>query len=1037
MAHSTLLLVLGLLLVIGDASPSITTRRNRPDTFKEPRAGVRWRHWIQDAYIEPGVLESDVKAMAEVGSEGFELLSYQSYGQRGPTLEDPTIFSYGSKLFAETVKSYLIEAKKNGLFMDWAMGPNQAAGVPYDPVEVDNPGFNTELVMGKSGFLPPGTIWNGSLPEPELVPLTGYDGLVNHTAPITKRTVEGVIAIQILPTGNPSAATLGLNWTTLEDLTHVYKDQKKSVQYKTKEGQDTVIIVFYSRRNGYPEALGGFDGPKPNLPGSWGSFVHDHFSLEGAQKAIESNEKWVLPEIRDALGDEHTGFAMWTDSNEFRAQLYWTDELAKRFQKDHGYNISLALPVLHGGKRPFGGANTPKQVYDYGSSYNAERFRNDYKQTLTNLYLEYGKKLAEYARSIGLKYSDQPAYNFPLDVGAAATVADIPECESLGQPSIDLIRQFSGGVNLAGRNILSSEMGAGRYLAYESTMIQQIQDARLAFAGGVNQIILHGYPSSTNYAQTSWPGLTPFLYEFSELHGPRQPGWRHYGDYLEMLGREMWLLRKGTPKIDVAVLRYGWDLEFNSSDKTIKNYVFKTADLTNAGYSYEYVGSFALGLEGVEVEGGRLMPTGPDYKALLINRAQNLTVESAERVLGVALKGLPVVILGGVPDDVPGYDPHGTLKKTVIDAMSQLLTLQNVRQVSKENEVPGALEELGAAPSAKIHSGVLDYPPVVRRRRDADTELYYIFNQGSSSTFSIDVESSFQGQSHVFSLEPRSGLVTPAAYSQKLNSEAEDRVRLTFDLKTNQSSLFVLSASNKFEGVTALPVTIASTSPNIAVVGEAAESNSITLKSAASASVPYTLSNGTSGTARLDLCGQESLNLTKWDLILQSWTPTSNMSSVSTKITNSTLRLENGLVAWDEIPGHYNTSGIGLYTTNFTWSPSCNGKTSLRAELRQPSIQHTQRAWLNGQLLPMIDPVDPRLDITSFLSRNSTNKLVIEVASPLLNALNGLNDNDVKSVGYSRGQRIKELGGKIKRGHGKYGLFGVEIVPIGAYTLSL
>ena len=1014
-----------------NATPASELRRYRIDTFQSPRAGVKWRHWIQDAWIEDGALDSDVAEMARVGSEGFELLSYQSYGQRGPTLEDPTYYSYGAEQWNDVLILYANEARKYGMFIDWAMGPNQAAGVPYLPDQVDSTGFNTELVVGRT-LLPAGTVWNGTIPEPELVQLTGYDGQVNFTAPITQKQLEGVVTVQILPTNNKSMTTLGIDWSTLQDITADISSEQKfdSRQYTAAEGEDTLVLAFYSRRNGYPEAIPGFDGAIPGLPGSYGSYVHDHFSVEGAQKAIDSNQQHVLTAAQSALNEEGTGVGMWTDSNEFRAQLYWTEGLAARFQQDHNYSIRLALPVLFGGKRPFGGANTPSQVYDYNVTFDSERFRNDFKQTLTNAYLDYGKHLTEYARTIGLKYSDQPAYNFPLDVGAASTIADIPECEGLGQPSVDLIRQFSGGVNLAGRHILSSEMGAGRYLAYESRMIQLIQDARLAFAGGVNQIILHGYPSSTNYIETSWPGLTPFVYEFSELHGPRQPAWQHYDQYMEMFGREMWLLRRGTPKIDVAVMRYGWDLETDAADKTKKNVVFKTDELSRSGYSYEYVSSYALGLDGVEVEGGRLMPSGPAYKALVLNRARNLTVSAAQRVLRLADDGLPVVVLGPVPDDIPGYDADGSGKAAVVSAMENLLQLNNVKIVELEKDVPAALAKLGASPSARIYSGIKDYPPIVRRRSASDADLYYVFNQGNSSLFSIGFEKPIEQNANIFILDQLTGETKSAALWYL---DSSDRLNTTFTLATNQSLMLVITNSTTYQGAMALPETLVASNPSIKAMA-LQDGSGIELQSYSAGVQEYTLSNGSRQSVTFSFCNQMPLNLTQWNLTLQSWTPTANLSDVATVKTNSSIQLPNGLVLWDELAGHYNTSGIGVYTTTFFW-PTCKAD-SVGAELRQPSIFHTQRAWVNGKMLPVIDPVNPKIDITNWLQVDAQNVLTIEVATPLLNAINAFPDDQIKSVGYTRARKLASS--PVRRGHQKYGLTGpIEVIPFAKVLVQL
>ncbi|EPQ27536.1 uncharacterized protein PFL1_05074 [Pseudozyma flocculosa PF-1] len=1034
------------------ASAKLTGRRARNDSFSSPRAGVRWRHWIQDACLEDAALQRDVAAMADVGSEGFELLSYQSYGQRGPTLLDPTRCSFGSDHFSDVFVDYVEAARQHGMVMDWAMGPNQAAGVPVPPDQVDRPGFNTELVLGISQPIAAGSSNAATtLPEPQIVPVTGYDGLVNFTAPITKRKLEGAVAVQLVPGANLSAPALQVDWSTLVDLSGAAQDGKP-FNYTAPAGQDSVIVSFYSRRNGYPEAVPGFDGAIPGQPGSYGSYIQDHFSLAGAQIAIEANEDVILKKAAKALAKDGVGKSIWTDSNEFRAQLYWTDQVRAEFEKDHGYPIAYALPALFGGARPFGGANTPKKVLDYGATIDSERFRNDFKETLTRLYVEYGRHLAQWARKRGMAYSDQPAYNFQLDISLSSTVADVPECESLGQPSIDLIRQFTGGVNLAHRDILSSEMGAGRFEAYEFRMIQLFQDSRLAFAGGVNQIIIHGLPSSTNYVQTSWPGLTPFVYEFSEMHGPRQPGWKHYGQYMEILAREMWLLRRGTRKLDVVVLRYGWDLRA-VPDKTQKHVVFATPALEEAGYSYDYVSALALQATAPKVKDGRLDPDGPAYKALVLNRASNITVAGIRTVLDYAQAGLPVVVLGDAPSDVPGFDANGTRKGEVQKAVQTLLGLKNVKSVAQESEVASALAELDVTPSAASNSTdavVSDAstiknpndPLVVLRRHDRgqgsakSSELYYVFNSGAPRRFNVTFEVPSASKAHGFLLDQRTG--TTRSLAQMVRGQGGDSVTINgLELASNQTAMFAFTTASVFQDARAPQRLLESIDGDVRVQ-VAPRGDRIEAQLFGEGQRSYKLGGGsdnTGGTLDFSLHGAEAVEVKQWELSIDAWAPSSNLSSVETDITpHPNVPLPNGLVPWDQLDGHYNTSGVGTYTSTFDWGFAGNDDT-VGAELRQPLVYHTQKTWINDVLLPTFDPTSPKQDVSRYLKKGS-NTIRIEVATPLLNALNALDDNLVMSVGYTRARKLAE--GRVKRGHQSYGLVGpVEVVPFAKASIAL
>jgi hypothetical protein len=128
-----------------------------------------------------------------------------------------------------------------------------------------------------------------------------------------------------------------------------------------------------------------------------------------------------------------------------------------------------------------------------------------------------------------------------------------PECETLAFLSnVDGYRQFAGPANLAGKRIISSESGAQVALDYQQTIYNIVQYFKRSIAGGVNQFIIHGYPHTGNYGNTSWPGFTTFDYTFSEMHGRHQPGWDFYSDFLNWTARTQWVAQTGTPRIDLA-----------------------------------------------------------------------------------------------------------------------------------------------------------------------------------------------------------------------------------------------------------------------------------------------------------------------------------------------------------------------------------------------------------------------------------------------------------------------------------------------------
>lgn len=129
----------------------------------------------------------------------------------------------------------------------------------------------------------------------------------------------------------------------------------------------------------------------------------------------------------------------------------------------------------------------------------------------------------------------------------------VPELESLSfVGSIDNYRQFTGAAHLAGRQIISTEIGAVKAGAYTQTVPSLLHLFADSFATGVNQLIVHGFAYSGNYFNTTWPGYTPFQYSFTDAWNTRQPSWRHLNETFLYAARNSMILRQGTPKIDLA-----------------------------------------------------------------------------------------------------------------------------------------------------------------------------------------------------------------------------------------------------------------------------------------------------------------------------------------------------------------------------------------------------------------------------------------------------------------------------------------------------
>ncbi|KAJ3756701.1 hypothetical protein EV360DRAFT_84703 [Lentinula raphanica] len=969
----------------------------------------------------------------KTGSAGFELLSYQSYGSEqiftGLIPLDPSDFAFGSDRFVDVTASLVQAAIDYNLTIDFTLGPDQGAGVPVLPDEVDQEGMNTELVFG-SHFLTAGETFDGPIPQPETFPFLRFDGTV-ASANISDMQLIAVIGAQVLDGANTSSARVSLDFNTVQDLTNHVKtyENPMTVSWTPPSSNGTnVLLSYFSRRNGYPEARPGFNGPKPNEPGSWGSWVVDHFSPKGVNISTTFIQNDILSHqcIEEMLALPGVGQYMWEDSMEFQAQLFWTDAFMDRFIERHGYEVNMTLPVLH--TLPSNAQTTRNQTFDYGSTFNWGKFTEDYQDTLTSLYIDYMSNFSEWAHSVGMAFSNQPAYNFLLDTAASAAIPDTPEIESLGIPTIDGARQLSGGVHLGNRTLFSSETGARVLEGYSMRMMELLQDANVQYAGGVNVIMIHGFPYSGDYPNTTWPGITTFGYDVGDMHGPRMPAWDHYKEYLDYLARTQYALQAGVAKVDIGIYRKGYNIDLTNAPYS------GTSQLISSGYTYEYVSPENLKLPGVTVSDSRLAPSGPAYKAFILGRQQNITVDAAQRLVEYAQNGLPIVLVADVPSDIPGFEFGNVSMSQVQSLMARLTAEPTVVVVDDEDDVPSTLISLGVLPAVSSEPSSSTLFSVVRQVDDDEsgrkTAFYFIFNQGTSAiNFTLTLNPGFAG--FPFILDPWSGDISPVIlYS---NTTSGNISIPNVSLEPNQTALFAITSTTSLEGVPVLSVRIVSANPGVIAVASNTSSSSspqFQLRSLNPGPTHFVTETGEIRIANLSLEGETSQTLSGWELNVTAWMPPANIHEhQSVLVPLPPINLTQGLVPWSQIEGLANISGVGTYVTSFEWTHANDGAVGLLLDFGE--IFHTVKAWLNGQQVTTADPTHPVVDISNLVTEG-TNTIRVDAASTLLNVINTV--PEVESLGQLRLSTTDPSALQ----HQQYGLISnITLVPYARVAISV
>lgn len=405
---------------------------------------------------------------------------------------DPTS-DRSTNVMSEALTEVALQATKDqGLIMDFALGPNQGSGVPAEPdddgVMWDLWPFNISIPIGGS--------YSGKLPGWETGGLVSAStALVTNSTPITLSASPAFIG----HTYNGTKYTLAAS--SLTDVT----DQVSA--------DGTINISFPSAANGtefqlfayYQNHTVGFEQQSPlflntTVPQSLvtsflqnGSRFNDHFSATGAQLIIDFWEKYLLDynDTRELIHE--VGNYGWEDSQEFGNSIlvWWTPALVEAFEVARGYSIRKYLPLIYAVNAQSDAPLASPSVYYTDEQDKGQSHVDDYRQTLTELNRVYLETLTNWTKeSLQSQYSAQVVYNLPMDMLANIPAVNGPECESLGfNHVIDAYRQFAGPANLAGKRIVSSELGAQRNEAYSQTLPELIWDVKRSIIGSVNNMV--------------------------------------------------------------------------------------------------------------------------------------------------------------------------------------------------------------------------------------------------------------------------------------------------------------------------------------------------------------------------------------------------------------------------------------------------------------------------------------------------------------------------------------------------------------------
>lgn len=878
------------------------------------------RVWWACGNITTAEVRSQLTSIKDAGFSGVEIICFASAPQYG----------WGSAAMNARIQDSLDLGEELGLTVDWTVSGSWPLNVPG--LAAADAGSAKEMVQG-TAVLTASDTFNG--PPPAAAGSTGTPELLAVQAVRCQDDCTGDAPVALVPGSvvdlTASVSGGSLTWTAPAQGTWL-------------------LIASWQRPTGQISVVRGNNNVEPGV-------VADHFSKAGAQAGIEYwNEHVLTPSMRSAF--ERTGGDLFEDSLELDSRFHWTPGFLDEFQERRGYDLRPYLPVLvipdiHQQYSPVKTTDAARYALDPSED---ARVRRDYYDTLTELYREnHIEPIKAFAHSIGLTYRAQ-AYGTTTDYGALSLDLDVPESEGLASgmdaPTtgpLDEYRTHSAAVSLTDKDVLSSECCAIADSAWAEPWEDQVARFNAAYAGGVNQVVLHGVSQQAANGRT-WPGWSPFTSQggngFSDAHGPSMPSWDDVPAITEWMGRMQYAMRSGQQKVDVAVFR-----------DVIGHGTPDVGDLSDSGYTYEYLSSAHLDLDAATVRGKVLAPATAGYRALVLADQAAMPLDSARRVLSHAKAGLPIVVVGALPSTTPGRDGQDAALRAVV---GELTTQPSVRRVPDAAELPGALAALGARPAAapSAPSALL-----TQRRTVKEGDVYLVHNP---SEHAVTRTLTLEGAGRPALLDAWSGSVEPVGAYRTPDAR---HLQLKIELQPGESKIYGLGSftSGPSAHVDEPLTGVTATTDGRLFLG-ADEPGTYDLR----------LSNGRRASVQVGAVPAPRL-VRGWDLTVEDW-----HAGAAGALEKTTSRHElTDLKPWSKIPGLEDTSGVGTYRTTIDVPQAWTG--GRRAVLDLGTVTDTVQVRVNGKRLT-VDQTLAQVDVSDALRRGE-NTIEVRVATQLRNRL--------------------------------------------------
>ncbi len=484
---------------------------------------------------------------------------------------------------------------------------------------------------------------------------------------------------------------------------------------------------------------------KRAAPGAEGNVV-DHFSADAIARYLGHFDQ----ALATLAGDERLR-CVFNDSYEVY-EANWTNTLVPQFQQQRGYDVRHYLPALYGNDEP-----------DIVS-----RVRSDYRLTVADLLLEaFVQPWTEWAHRNGALSRNQ-AHGSPGNLLDLYAAADIPETETFGPDWISIAglasmpgtppeqggradvlvgKLASSAAHVAGKQLCSSESFTWLDEHGKVPLAHMKAEVDVLFVMGINHVFFHGTPFSP--AAAEWPG---WLFYASTHVGPTNPWWQDLQALNGYISRCQSFLQAGEPDNDILLYLPIFDLWSSEQgaehllhfltvhsehwlDENLSGFAATARQLWDRGYSFDFVSDRLLA-HTIQVAEQQLHSHGGSYKALAIAGCRLISPETLERILDLVRAGATVLVVGELPQDVPGLGNLPEQRERLRAARSTLEPRSEIQpgiiesRLGKGRLLVGQDIEVMLQMAGIQRESVVDTGVELIRRRDEMGYLYFLANMG-------------------------------------------------------------------------------------------------------------------------------------------------------------------------------------------------------------------------------------------------------------------------------------------------------------------